>query len=125
MAVVIQVSGRPCLNTHKTKKCYMILTSNTDDTFSGLTTVTVNDSTNVLKWIGQVHDVHDTGKRLQVKLFSEKGTSVAAADDKDAKKDKKAKAGPPLDTGFVTVTLTNPPASVPSVPVDYIDDGTS
>jgi hypothetical protein len=120
---VISVSGKPCLNTHKGKKSYMILLSDTAGTFSGITTVTAADSTNSFNWIGQEHDVHDNGKRLQLKMFTSNGTFDAT----DAKKHKKDddEAAPPVDTGTVTVTVTNPAASVPNVPVDYIDDGTS
>ena len=125
MDPAISVSGQPCLNTHKGKKSYMILLSDTRDTFSGTTTVKVSDGTNHFDWVGQEHDIHDDGKRLQLKLFASNGTFTAA----DAKKSKKDKdedaAGGGVDSGTVTVTVTSPSATVPNVKVDYIDDGTS
>jgi hypothetical protein len=123
---VIAVSGKPCLNTRKGKKSYMIITSDTADTFSGATTVKAADSDHSLDWVGQVHDVHDSGKRLQVKMFTKTGTALADEDRAKAAKGGKVKAGgPPLDAGSITVTLENPAKTISSVQVDYIDDGTS
>jgi hypothetical protein len=123
---VIAVSGKPCLNTRKNKKSYMIITSDTADTFSGATTVKAADSSNGLEWVGQLHDVHDSGKRLQVKMFTKTGTALAEENGAKAVKGGKVKAGgPPPDAGAITVTLENPSKTISSVPVDYIDDGTS
>ena len=110
----LTVSGQPCLNASKGKASYIVVKSDTDDTFDATSKVSkVVDGINKLQWSGEKHWINQKGNRLKARLKTDKGREPAK--DRDT-----------LDAGTVTVTVTvaGTDTSIPNVPVDYITDPT-
>src|SRR6059058_70795 len=95
----IEVAGQPCLNASANKTSYLIIKSDTDDTFDANSKVSkVVDGPHTLEWSGQKHWVNAKGNGLKARLKTDKGK---AKEDKDT-----------LDRGAVTVTVTSPAKTI-------------
>jgi hypothetical protein len=104
------ISGRPCLNTKKGETSYIVILSDTEGDFSKDTKLTsVDDAKKKFQWLQAKNPiVSEKGKRLKVRIKTEKGHGDEKVD--------------PPDTGDVTATITTPNDTTKEVPVDYIHE---